>query len=556
VVVREGQALLLRQRDAPLLVVDGEPRTFRDGGFPPHPSGITGWEVPESFTPFRDTAGVSLDAPLGAWVTSEHYSLRAGPMYTVHQHEGERWKRIDLRKGLVTAYYAAFEERDGALLALRSWFPDPEEEANNTLGPDDLEAAYPAKLERAMAKTTQAWVTLAGPKSPSIPQIPKDMMLPGGATTTSDGTLWALAEAKSRAEVAAAATASVDEQAAAPRPRLGLLMWPPGQTNAEHVDVPGLADARDVALHGSGDWALVTGATDTERYLALGRGTEWQRIPVSLPIDANEPVVHLSAAARLPDGELWIALPYLVAGGDGPPVWRKPVDGSWQPVPLPEVRSDLFEPSGQWARHPLSDQWIPSQRPQGALKLVEVPSLVWAANAIWLVAGASREQLDTDPIDSSARALGYSVVLTTLPGDALPTLLPPTWQVRLEHRNERNRAAKPGQGDCSNFTIVLGPGSLVDPSKPEHPPAFVSTLAERRSPPVEGSQPHIVSIYTTKRDAGEVLVAEAYAYGLAEATALRDMATRVMSDAGAATTITIECSIPFVERMIVPPSER
>jgi hypothetical protein len=72
--------------------------------------------------------------------------------------------------------------------------------------------------------------------------------------------------------------------------------------------------------------------------------------------------------------------------------------------------------------------------------------------------------------------------------------------------------------------------------------------------------PHIKSIYvarhgTARRGDGEVLVAEAYAPSPSQATTLRDTVTRAMTDGGSTGPVTVECSIPLVERMIVAPSD-
>lgn len=550
IALRTDPVRLLRQRDAPLLVLDGEPLTYADGAFVRHPVGSHGLVPRPEGGQGPALAAVDLAEPLGAWVTSGFGNLRFGARYVVHHREQASWTRLGLGKGLILAYYAAYVERDGALLALRSWAVDPEQEALYFLGPDELAEVFPRKLEKAEAKAEQAWIRLAGAEGAALPVIGKGMRVHDQAITTADGTLWALASTSPSVVVDTqeiGSEAMEEEEEADGEPRTPqptfLLMWPPGKVEPERIEVPELASATEVALHDGGDAAIIAGMREGESYLALGHGTQWERVPVRLPADAPIPSVHVQGAAKTPEGELWIAFGHPVDGrDDGQPVWRKPAGGEWQPVAMPEVRGDAVA-THAW-EYQAGHGWTPARRSTEPVVLGEASDLVWAAGAIWVVVGpvfSGQELID------QAR---HAVVLTTLAGDAPPAVLVPSWKQELEAHEDRVRTSKPGSEGCTSPTLVLGPGSLVG-SEGAALPAFVDQIAETRL--VEGGA-SIRSIYLAEGEHGPVVVAEATAASTKRALALREAVATTMAGAGVpAKDVVAQCSVPMVTRMLHAP---
>jgi hypothetical protein len=414
---RQGVITLLRQRDAPLVVIDGEPVTWVDDAFVRHPTGSKGlWSsrLPKDHDRSVTLAAVSLDE-LGAWTTTEHEIPRFSSYYEVYERNGDTWRQQPLRDGPIVAYYTAFVERDGALLALRSWASDADEA--NALDridePDADSEAREAKLDRKLERAKQAWVRIAGDKAVVAPEIPAGTAVRGDVTTTSDGTILALAseqagESESRKTIA--------------------LAWRPGQAKPERIEVPDEELLQASTLGSSGEWVLMGGMTykegnaNMEGYLVVGRpGGQWSRIRVNLPgRSAPELQSYVSGAARLSDGELWISIsdPYKdgegsTGAGGGQVVWRKAVEGQWQPVPLPKLRDAA---SGQ------------EHEPFHATALFS------ASDAVWIVVGAGAAY------DGSENAPTLSAVLTTRPGAAPPTVLPSEAQLRRE-RSSRARSS-------------------------------------------------------------------------------------------------------------------
>lgn len=413
VAVREGVLSLARQRDEPLIVMEGEPVRLRDGVFTRDPSGSAGlWpdDLPMDHEAIS-LAAVSLDEPLGAWSSAEHEVHRMTSVMEAYQRRGDRWRSIPLRKGVLEAYYGAFVERDGALLALRSWMGDPRkilatyDEEGEGENEEEMEARE-SKVDKALARAKQSWVRIAGAEGTVLPKIPANTVVLGTTTTTADGTLMAVAvSTKSEGTF--------------------VLCWPPGEALAVHSDIPDSADASGFWLGSSGEWNLLSGGVYSDApqgYLAIARGNEWQRVAVTLPGRDTSLPFHVSGAARLPDGELWIAIADHYVGregsagmGGGEIVWRKPLEGTWQPVPLPKLGED------------------PALEPEHAT------GLLWAAGAVWILVGAGSAY--EDDVDAPTR----SAVLTTAPGTGLPTVLPNDEQLARE-RGPRKQVKAPEPG--------------------------------------------------------------------------------------------------------------
>lgn len=405
--VRQGVIELTRQGDAPLVVIDGEPVAWTDGAFVRHPTGSKGlWRnrMPEDHMS-RTLAAASLPEPLGAWTSSEHEIPRIASYYEVYRREGDQWRQRTQRKDLLVAYYTAFVQRDGALLALRRWTADVSQDPSLLDESEELDAkaaAREAKRSRALAKVEQEWVRIAGNEAVVCPEIPADTSVYGGVTTT-DGTLLAQAD---------------ERRAGSESEERVLLVWKPGRATAERIELPKLGEIQGLQLGSSGEWILLAGSTyhdGIESYLAVGRGSTLEPVPVSLPGRSSDSEVpkYVSGAARWPDGELWISIsdPYMgqegsmgVGGGDI--VWRKPVDGAWQPVPLPKLGDD-------------------AQAPEHAT------ALFWAADAVWIAIGAGAGYDGSGPTQAA--------VLTTRPGTAPPTVLPSEAQLQRERKGSSSQ---------------------------------------------------------------------------------------------------------------------
>jgi hypothetical protein len=305
-------------------------------------------------------AAASLEG-LGAWTSIEHVNVRTDSVYEVYQRKDDRWEQLALREGLLLAYYAAFVERDGSLLALKGYSPDPSQEVLDPTDSDPKAAAYRDELERELGRVGQGFVHIGGAKAARLPEIPEGTTLTGSVATASDGSLLALASER---------TAAGEGEAKL------LLSWRQGQTKAERVEVPDLVTAEEAELDVDGEHVLVFGTDgESESYLAIGHGghgSEWQRVPVSLLGRLDGTARTLSGAARRPDGELWVSLASdAMRVPDPKPVWRKRANGSWEVVPLPAV-----ERSGT------ATAFAPDQ----------APGLVHAAGAVWVVVGGTTNQ--------------------------------------------------------------------------------------------------------------------------------------------------------------------
>lgn len=535
VALREGPVELFRQQDAPLLALEGEPVPWVGGAFTRDPRGSGELSPDDVFSEAYTTLAVAnFGDPLGVWTSTEQDFMRSASVYGVFQRVGDHWQAQDLRKGLLVAYYAAFVERDGTLLALQQWAPDPAQAIDDYEGDDPKVDAQRAKLDRALTRAKPSWVALAGPKPASTPTIPAKLRPTGGVGTTADGTILALGM----------------ELVAEDRLETALLMWPPGESTAERLDVPELRNVNDPTVVSSGEWSFVTGSLDgeggvTESYLAMGQGREWQRIPVTLPGRSDKDSRHVSGALRTPEGELWIAMGSRWDGDEqGQSVWRKPLEGAWQPVAIPSLSSEMFGPPKAWVRDPSSEEggWTEVERHAGPVAIGRASGVVWADGAVWISVYAGYAY------DGMAEMQLRTAVLTTKPGTAPITVLPPAWELVLERRNHARRSAEPGAAHCSDFSLVLGPATLA--SNPE----LLAALTQLAPP--GGDRGTIDSIYVGTLDGAEVLVASAHIDSAKYASSLRKGASLALRAAGVeGGTATADCRIPLVSRMVSRPGE-
>jgi len=429
VAVREGEIGLRRHRDMPVLMLEGEPVPLVGDAFVRQPNASLGLSPKSSTNAYEDLTlafGGDLDGPHGAWVSTAWHFERSISVYATYQWMGTRWQPVVQGKGLLLAHYSAVVEREGAVLALQEWAADPAQDLWEGKGESRASNAYRVKVKRAEARVKPAWLRLAGAEI-ELPRIPEGM---GIATVVTDerGTIFALAREPG--------TPGSD-------PPDTVLTWPLGQSDAVPVDAPDLDRVSGLGLHGNGEHTLITGALQvaggggTEDYLAVGHGGQWQRVTLRLPGQRADYVV---GAGRASDGELWIALsdnhmpePKLI--------WRKPVDGEWEPVPLPTITADAFGPSKGRVRDPDGHEqdWMEIERGPVGTEPMDPVGLVWAAGAVWIV-GDLGWAYTADLWQAPRRA----VLLSNRPGDAPTATLTPTWQILLERRNDVEQQSRGG----------------------------------------------------------------------------------------------------------------
>lgn len=440
-----------------------------------------------------------------------------------NRNQGRGWELLDLRKGPLVAYYATFVARDGALLGLRSWANDPEQDVFQFEGEPGAEA-YARAATRAMARADHRFVKLAGAKA-AVPKLPAGAR-PFAAVSGSDGTLYALAREQGKG----------DETVV-------LLVWPPGATAAKRVVLPG-AKLADVSLASSGEWALVFGADNDGQgtrtsYLAMGRGTEWPAVPViTTKTPRSDDPVAITGAARAEDGELWVTIGEHSMAGGIHPLWRKPSEGSWVEVPLPRLEgwfsrdeTIVFDAWGA-SNHP----WLEMQRAQGTGAL-RGNALVWAEGAVWAVIEIGEAYGDDSGVYMQ---VPRSLLLSTRPAAAAPVTLPPSTQMHLEQHNGLRAGAKPGQRGCEGFTLVLGPASLA-----EQQPKLVAAVATLGT---DRGDWQITQVYVGELDDVSVLAAAARVTAERSVAELRGAVTKVMG-----VEPTVDCRVPTLERIVQKP---
>lgn len=529
VAVREGGISLMRMHGGLAAVLEGEPLPLV-GGVP-----TRGESGGRGLPTFADAMAMNSILAIGgrlepgstAWVATAKEYDRASSWYEVHRNrnDGQGWQTLDLRRGLLAAYDVAYVERDGALFGLRTWSNDPRQDHYSSEEDDPKARAYWRAVQKALDRARTEFVRLEGPEV-ALPRLPAGTNA-SAAVTTDDGTIYAI-----------------------PGGRWGdatsLLVWPAGSTEAQTVALPELT-AGNIRLEASGDVALVMGQAEgkeggaPESYLAVGRGSEWQRIAVSLPGRPANTTPHVLDATRTPAGELWIAMGDTWQDSLGDiALWRKPADGAWEPVPLPAFDDALFgrEPGFVYDVTGMEPWgWIPVERASLAGVRPEPTSLAWHDGAVWVVV-----ELGPAYADEVAGLLPRAALLSTGKASASPVRLPSRWELHVERHDVLHRGATPGKEGCYQLWMVLGPASLVD-TRPE-------LVKAAQALEVDGA-PALNSLYVGRLDGKDVLVGGAYVSGAPQAKALaRSLAAATKVEP------VIECRIPRIERMVERPVER
>ncbi|MEM9455368.1 MAG: hypothetical protein AAGF11_14395 [Myxococcota bacterium] len=507
-----GDEAILSLEGEPLALVDGVPtrRTKGGSGLPPRD-----WLSMESP---RFTFGGDPQTPGGAWITSTQHFDRSASVYTVYERVAQGWRALDLHKGPLAAYYSSYVEHEGALLGLRAWASDPQQDVFEWDDQSPRAKKYRKAVERALTRAKPAWVHLAGAKVES-PKIPKGVY-PRYAVATDDRALHALARVEHE-----------DES------RLVMLVWPQGSTEATTVELPGALDeSSEPTLATSGSWALLWGLARDEQgeqqsYLAVGRGTTWEQVEVKPPDHSDDGPKTIVGAAKTPKGELWIAKndPW-GSEGHGPLIWRKPVDKPWQEVPYPETDAVPTSRAKRWVHRSLEHGGLWAQVEPKAVDLrssAHPTGLVWGAGAVWIVLDVGEAYVGEDI------HFERTLLLTTKAADHTVIELPSASKIEIERHNERAKTRKVGDSGCDQPSLLLG----------SVPKQEQDTIADKVLS-IESVGP-IHQVYVGTLDGTEVLAA---------ATGVDAEDAPAMHKAVAKTTgrpVQIDCRIPALVRMVM-----
>lgn len=517
---RIGPMDLLQWGDEPILALEGEPLALVDGVPTRRTKGGSGLapRIWRSLTAPRFSLGGDPQQPGGAWMTSAQHFDRTASVYKVYERVAQGWRALDLRKGLLVAYYSDYVERDGALLGLKAWASDPQQAHPEWDDSSPRAKKYRKRVERAFARAKPAWIRLAGAEV-DTPKLPEGVH-PLRAVSTDDGALHALARIEHE-----------DDS------RLVMLVWPQGSTEATQVKLPGALDPSfELAMATSGSWALLWGLERDDEgkqqsYLAVGRGTTWERVAIELPDRSDDAPKNLVGAARTPEGELWIARgdPWRLEDNE-PSIWRKPVEGPWEAVPYPEtdavptsrakqwVHRSFLSPGGLWAHVEPRAVNVPPAHPTG---------LLWADDAVWIVLDVGEAYVG-DEIP-----LRRTLLLTTKATDHPVVELPSAAQIDLERHNERAKTLKVGDYGCEEPSLLLGTVPEQQQQK-----ALADKLLS-----IDSVDP-IRQVYMGTLDGAEVLVAPINVIS-SEVAAMKKAVAKITDRP-----FQIDCRIPPLVRMV------
>ena len=86
--------------------------------------------------------------------------------------------------------------------------------------------------------------------------------------------------------------------------------------------------------------------------------------------------------------------------------------------------------------------WVEVERRPVGNEPMTATGLVWAAGAVW-IAGDLDLAYDGDVWQAPRRA----VLLSNVPGNAPPVVLPSVWELQVERRKALGKPAEPGTGE-------------------------------------------------------------------------------------------------------------
>lgn len=390
VVVRDGPLFLRGSGEHGYLLVDGEPRELgRTGPKPPVPADLTAIRGRTSLD-FRVDDYV--EVPGGdAFSSTSSSDSRSGLVDAqLYRRSEGRWTAVDLQANGF-AYYDTIFLREGGVFGLQEL--------------------------RGASKT---FVRLGGVSTATLPVAPSTPPIEAPVVTT-DGSLYAL-QHRYRLDS--------DERIDPPI----LLFWPPGRAEPERITLPEVAGTSGLRLSASGADVLLFGSP---RYLAIGRGRDWQRIRVVLP-DGEEVGDSIDAALRTPSGELWITL-----DGDflSNHLLHRAPDKGWTLVKPPALPAAL-NPELRWG---FDGEWMEIERYDEGSSIFT--SLVWAAGRMWIMAEYPLAEVD-GALPTLQRTVLYTVGEIGRGATKLPAI------DRQWFDQATKDTSKPGA--CPFFSIVLG----------------------------------------------------------------------------------------------------
>lgn len=437
VALREGQLAL---RGATILM-DGEPLVRSGDALSRGPEFGRGLAPVREYGESTATLAFIGDAQGTAFVTTATAEgERLAYTVRVHERKGERWSERELAQAALTDYYPAYVRRGEAILGLVAHLIDEgygEEYGDEEEGDDEGEPAKPPDL-------STRFVHLAGPRE-KLPQLPKDTRAEQ-AVSTSDGTLYALTSPRP-----AAPPDYADDESF----RAQLLVWAPGETKAERVDLQGLGDMpylEQFSLAAADEVALIgSDGAEGQPYLVVATGTQLTMVDVAIPKSEHGPV---SAATRNPSGELWVVVNGVV--------WHF-AGTRWDRVALPSAKSSgLAAATKRLHFDSYSDMWVEKAFAPLSDEAPRAVDLAWLGDSLWVVAsvGALYDEPFSPMMD---KRFG---VFTNLAGERAPTWLPNMDQLAIERLDDALAKAAPGQADetCTTFTLVFDvavpPGTL------------------------------------------------------------------------------------------------
>ncbi len=470
---REGPMTLIEALDKPYLLLEGEPVPIDPQRGPIRdPSLGAGLYLAHRLGKYDPQLRFGLEGVLAgdladqAWLAHELFEDRASTVPMSYARDDGRWSGLDAPGDPLITYFIALVGWSDTVVALRAYQPRSSVYWS-PVDDDDPDARRERERERELAqqaleKVESGFVRLRGSGSFVEPKLPRDVglddVVPLSAVATPDGTIYAVIRLYPDEE-------PEDEFDLHESDRQGLLVWSPGKAKPKRVELPGFDERHHgygLDLHLSGDYVLAdVHADEGMPYLALGRGTTWEQVPIELPPGETSRQAIVSAA-RSSSGELWVVL----APGSSSGVtlthalWHKPPQGKWARVHVPALEFSPAYATPRWAFEWERREWqqIPRALPE---RPPEPMKVIWAGGAIWVTAelGMVFGGDPTYELDIVRTALFSTQAIATGPVE-----LAPIDRVVLDQDAQRSDLARlqAGEHGCRSFVLTLGDEQQVE----------------------------------------------------------------------------------------------